>query len=420
MHILNPGSGIAIAIAATAVCALAVSSQGQAPSPRYLYVNGQAGSRDTQVVNVIDTTAGEVVTGLATGVGLAESLRGLARALGPDARRRRPAESLALQPVPGLVGLRQRTGMRPVYGMQCRALRVSREPAPRRRHAVPEGGDVWRVPEPGGRTMTTRAHSGRDLSTVQSRCAARASELLAAWALIATWPGGDLAAQPGAAPGLHLISGKAGATVPAAAASRGLALTPNGRFILFESDAPDLVSGHGGLDDHHIHQPGASDCRACDVVAGAHGGDVDGGAQLRRVDQHGAHVGGGRREVGGVRGTETYLLIANRGRDDRARVTLYYEDGSRDEKEFVLPASSRTNVAIAAEFASAHGRRFGAVVEALGDDPHIAVERAMYSSLPTQFWAAGSARAARRSATVVVRRVVPSASGSGITGPAGW
>ena len=45
-----------------------------------------------------------------------------------------------------------------------------------------------------------------------------------------------------------------------------------------------------------------------------------------------------------------------------------------------LPASSRTNVAVAFEFPNAVSRRFGTIVEALGPNLQIAVERAMYSN----------------------------------------
>ncbi len=71
-------------------------------------------------------------------------------------------------------------------------------------------------------------------------------------------------------------------------------------------------------------------------------------------------------------------------------VTLHYEDGTVEDKVVSLAAGSRTNVAIASEFPRAAGRRFGAVVEALGDTPQIAVERAMYSNAGGVAWAAGT------------------------------
>jgi hypothetical protein len=95
-------------------------------------------------------------------------------------------------------------------------------------------------------------------------------------------------------------------------------------------------------------------------------------------------------EVGGPRSIETYILIANRGEADTATVTLLYEDGTSDSRTVALPASSRTNVPVAAEFPGAAGRRFGAIVEAAGADAQIVVERAMYSSARGVGWAAGT------------------------------
>jgi hypothetical protein len=95
-------------------------------------------------------------------------------------------------------------------------------------------------------------------------------------------------------------------------------------------------------------------------------------------------------EVGGDAATETYILIANRGgAADSARVTLLYEDGTSESRMFVLPPSSRTNVAVGVEFPAALGRRFGALVEALGAG-EIVVERAMYSSAGGVVWSTGT------------------------------
>jgi hypothetical protein len=95
-------------------------------------------------------------------------------------------------------------------------------------------------------------------------------------------------------------------------------------------------------------------------------------------------------EVGGSRGVETYILIANRGTADTARVTLYYEDGTNESRDFPVAATSRTNVAVALEFPNSAGKCFGAIVEALGPSPQIAVERAIYSNAGGAIWAAGA------------------------------
>lgn len=101
-------------------------------------------------------------------------------------------------------------------------------------------------------------------------------------------------------------------------------------------------------------------------------------------------------EQGGARHVETYLLILNRGASGTATVTLHFEDGTSTQNTFSLAATSRTNVAIGAEFPSAAGKRFAAVVSA--DDPsaQIVAERAMYSDANGVTWAAGTSASGRK------------------------
>jgi hypothetical protein len=96
-------------------------------------------------------------------------------------------------------------------------------------------------------------------------------------------------------------------------------------------------------------------------------------------------------EVGGARGLETYILIANTSATaGSAKVTLTFEDGTQAEKTFSLPASSRTNVDVGFEFPQAKNKRFGAIVESLGSTPaRLVVERAMYNNAGGVVWAAG-------------------------------
>jgi hypothetical protein len=97
-------------------------------------------------------------------------------------------------------------------------------------------------------------------------------------------------------------------------------------------------------------------------------------------------------QLGGERGIETYLLVANTS--DHAgmvAVTLLFEDGTTRVRGYDVPARSRFNVNVANEFPSATGKRFGAVVQSLGTTPaQIVVERAMYSNAGGVNWAAGS------------------------------
>lgn len=103
-------------------------------------------------------------------------------------------------------------------------------------------------------------------------------------------------------------------------------------------------------------------------------------------------------ETGGPGGAETYILVANTSLfGGSATVTLMYEDGSSDSRDYVLPRSSRTNVPIGRDFPNSSGRRFGAVITSTGSSPaQIVVERAMYSNAGGVQWAAGTNALATR------------------------
>jgi hypothetical protein len=96
---------------------------------------------------------------------------------------------------------------------------------------------------------------------------------------------------------------------------------------------------------------------------------------------------------------DTYVLVANTSPTDGVvSVTLLFEDGSAPvTRTFRVLANSRFTVNARLEFPEAVGRRFGAVVEALGDAPaQIAVERALYTDSQGLFWAAGGNSLATR------------------------
>ena len=102
-------------------------------------------------------------------------------------------------------------------------------------------------------------------------------------------------------------------------------------------------------------------------------------------------------QMGGPKGVETYITIANTSTfAGQARVTLYFEDGSAPVDTTVdLPAQSRTNMyppaAFPAAFPAGGDRRFASVVESLGTTPaQIVVERSMYSNASGVSWAAGT------------------------------
>ncbi len=103
-------------------------------------------------------------------------------------------------------------------------------------------------------------------------------------------------------------------------------------------------------------------------------------------------------EQGGPRAVETYILVANTSAiAGSAKVTLIFEDDTTADAVFTLPANSRVNVNVGADFPQAIGRRFGALVESLGPTPaRIVVERAMYWDAAGVHWAAGTNAVATR------------------------
>ncbi len=89
----------------------------------------------------------------------------------------------------------------------------------------------------------------------------------------------------------------------------------------------------------------------------------------------------------------TYYLIANPGVESaQVKVTLLFEDGGPViTRTFTVGAGSRFGVSVRDEFPAALGRRFGAIVESLGETPApIVVERAMYADGRGEPWAAGT------------------------------
>lgn len=103
-------------------------------------------------------------------------------------------------------------------------------------------------------------------------------------------------------------------------------------------------------------------------------------------------------EVGGPSRTETYILVANTiDAPGRVAVTVLFEDGTSASRGFDLLPLSRTNIAIASEFPSSADRRFGVLVESLGERPvPIVAERAVYADGGGVRWASGTAASGTR------------------------
>jgi len=97
-------------------------------------------------------------------------------------------------------------------------------------------------------------------------------------------------------------------------------------------------------------------------------------------------------EIGaGADRVRTYTAIANTSAaGGTVRVTLYYEGGGADVRDFAVVAGSRFNVDVAAMFPGAMGKRFGTVVESIGAPLALVVEQTSYSDANGVAWAAGT------------------------------
>lgn len=123
----------------------------------------------------------------------------------------------------------------------------------------------------------------------------------------------------------------------------------------------------------------------------------DGGTRYEAHNSPGATTTGtmwavAEGDVGGAYDAETYLLIANTSdKNANVRVTLHFENGTADSREFEVLPNSRFNVDVSDYFPSSANRRFGAVLVSLGSDPApIVVERAIYESAGGPHWHAGT------------------------------
>ena len=125
-------------------------------------------------------------------------------------------------------------------------------------------------------------------------------------------------------------------------------------------------------------------------------------------------------QAGGPASADTFLLIANAAlRAGSASVTLVFEDGGSATKTFPLLPSSRFTVPVSGAFPEAVGRRFGAIVESVGEAPvPVVVERAIYESPGGVVWAAGSNLLATRLQGPVQAAVIPPPSPGQVSAPA--
>jgi hypothetical protein len=111
----------------------------------------------------------------------------------------------------------------------------------------------------------------------------------------------------------------------------------------------------------------------------------------------GTHWGLAEGRVGGTNNAQTYILLANPGMQDAtATLTFLRTDGTTIVKEFVVPATSRRNVAVTgpgSDVPELANESFGTVIHSTQP---IVVERSMYTDANGVTWAAGTNATATR------------------------
>ena len=111
------------------------------------------------------------------------------------------------------------------------------------------------------------------------------------------------------------------------------------------------------------------------------------------------HPGLAEGEVGGAKGIQTYVLIANTSAADATvKVTLLFEDGVEQSRLVAVGASRRYTVDTGSMFPSSVGKRFSVLVESQNPETagNLVVERAMYWNTTDETWGTGSNAVATR------------------------
>jgi uncharacterized repeat protein (TIGR01451 family) len=92
----------------------------------------------------------------------------------------------------------------------------------------------------------------------------------------------------------------------------------------------------------------------------------------------------------------TFVLVANASATaGQVGVTLLYDDGTSEQREYTLPGGARLTVDVGTDFAQAGGKRFSALIESLTAGVPISVEYARYQS-PTSLGDGGDVATATR------------------------
>jgi uncharacterized repeat protein (TIGR01451 family) len=105
----------------------------------------------------------------------------------------------------------------------------------------------------------------------------------------------------------------------------------------------------------------------------------------------------GEASVGGPDHESSYVLVSNATADaGTLRVTLIYDDGATESREFALPGRSRLTLRLGDHYPAARDRRFSVLVESVGVAVPIAVDCARYQATHGRWGEAGGAAQATR------------------------
>lgn len=100
---------------------------------------------------------------------------------------------------------------------------------------------------------------------------------------------------------------------------------------------------------------------------------------------------------GGPANASTFVLVSNGSNTTgTVRLTVVYDDGSRQQKDYTLVANARLTVRVGDDFVLARNARFSVLVESLTAGMPITVETSRYQSSSTVFGEGGGAALATR------------------------
>jgi hypothetical protein len=107
------------------------------------------------------------------------------------------------------------------------------------------------------------------------------------------------------------------------------------------------------------------------------------------VTQAGLRWGLADGRIGGPRGHETYILLANPNPYAAEVQVRFLQAGVTATRIYTLPPTSRLSIQTGADIGELHAGVFGAEIQVLNEQP-IAVEKALYWNAGAEIWAAGT------------------------------